>query len=200
MWQNVRSASAVNSPTSPAVKINISGQSAATGNEIWEMNGHSDSWCWLVWLFGSEVSTFSREYLNTNNLHALLTISVKYYASLVKKGNFIQDKSGMTPPSNLGFTIHPWLACPCLCPALPTWPGLTSLSPGRAGAGAGVTPPTLRGSRSRLSLGSVIFRTQCGQHANTDGVIIWMVILTFGINWRNNSEFFLSMAATTRGI
>ena len=99
MWQNVRSASAVNSPTSPAVKINISGQSAATGNEIWEMNGHSDSWCWLVWLFGSEVSTFSREYLNTNNLHALLTISVKYYASLVKKGNFIQDKSGMTPPS-----------------------------------------------------------------------------------------------------
>ena len=54
------------------------------------------------------------------------------------------------------------LACPSLCPALHTWPGpgLTSLSPepGRAGAGAGVTPPTLRGSdtRSRLWLGSVI--------------------------------------------
>ena len=52
----------------------------------------------------------------------------------------------------------------------------------RAGVGAGVTPPTFRGSdtRSRLPLGSVIFRTRSGQQAETVMITI-MVRMTFGI-------------------
>ena len=66
-----------------------------------------------------------------------------------------------------------------------TWPGLTSLSLSLSlshRAGAEVTPPTFRGSdtRSRLPLGSVIFRTRSGQQAETVMITI-MVILTFGI-------------------
>ena len=81
---------------------------------------------------------------------------------MVQQGNFIKDKSDMTTPSNLEFNIPPVtrlsLSVSRTAHMARAHLSLTGAGPGRAGAGAGVTPPTLRGSdtRSRLWLGSVI--------------------------------------------
>ena len=155
------------------------------------MNGHSDSWCWLVLLFGSEVSSWGRHNLT-------LTPSFKYaffILSKMKRGQGVRD----TLPSNFQFNIEisrcpPPVSRLSLSVSRTHGPGLTSLSSPESGPGRSrsrVTPPTRRGSdtRSRLSLGSVIIRTPRWQQPETGGVIT-MVTLTFGIKWRNIRKIF----------
>ena len=153
------------------------------------MNGHSDSWCYLSYCLGQRwtLGPWHNSWLNS---------SIKYAAFFLEKGILSKMKGGhcdMTPSSNL---ISPRCLSVPLCVPL-TWTGLTSLS--LTGVRAGPEPEwhllLLRGSdtRSRLSLGSVITRTQ----TETDGVMV--VTLTFGIIWRNG-ESSLYLTAGTGGL